>query len=602
MNAQKIGVSDTRTCERMMAVSFPHSRPYHFAEQLERAMGDPLDPSCPASFARAVELDEKEEFPSEFIELLRSLDVHRFLIPREIGGLLQSFEESLAILRLIARRDLTAAIAFGQTFLGAIPVWLSGSEGQRHALASSISDGDLGCLALTEEAHGGDLMATEFRAAPCESGYLLSGRKWLINNGVRGGFASVFAATSTEPSFSGFTLFLLDRRSGAVAEGLSPLPRVRTHGIRGADISGFECRRLRAPESAVIGSAGRGYEITLKTLQISRTMCAALSLGAADTALRAALDFALRRRVFGDTVSAIPSARDQLTGAYADLLMCDCLALAAARALDCAVSRMSVWSSIVKYFVPTTTEDLVRDAAVVLGARHYLREGHFSGVFQKAMRDNAVVGLFDGSSAVNLHIISGQLGALAAGRKRLGATPDSQAAARLRDLFSLREHLSARGFPRDSDLTFTNDGRDEIVEGLSSAFQAELPEEIAELLRLLRQELERVDRSFEALREAGDRRVNSSARFDLARRYCRISAAAASVQMWIHNRGAGDDFFNGGAWLNVILHRVLARLNPDTPEAPPSAREQLFEHMTAQFERGDLFSVSSIRLAGTARR
>src|SRR6185503_14801662 len=131
--------------------------------------------------------------------------------------------------------------------------------------------------------------------------------------------------------------------------------------------------------------------------QISRTMCAALSLGAADTALRAALDFALRRRVFGDTVSAIPSARDQLAGAYADLLMCDCLALAAARALDCAVPRMSVWSSIVKYFVPATTEELIRDAAVVLGARHYLREGHFAGVFQKAMRDNAVVGLFDGS-------------------------------------------------------------------------------------------------------------------------------------------------------------------------------------------------------------
>ena len=72
--------------------------------------------------------------------------------------------------------------------------------------------------------------------------------------------------------------------------------------------------------------------------------------------------------------------------------------------------------------------------------------------------------------------------------------------------------------------------------------------------------------------------------------------------MWIHNRGAGDDFFDGGAWLNVILHRVLARLNPDTPEAPQSAREQLFEHMTAQFERGDLFSVSSLRLAGTDRR
>src|SRR5262249_28213615 len=156
---------------------------------------------------------------------------------------------------------------------------------------------------------GGDLMATEFWASTVEGGYTLSGRKWLINNGSQGGFASVFAATAAEPSFSGFTLFLLDKRQRKV-DALRRVPRVRTHGIRGADISGFECQGLQLPDSSVIGGPGRGYEITLKTLQISRTMCAALSLGAADTALRAALDFALGRRLFRDTVAAIPSARD----------------------------------------------------------------------------------------------------------------------------------------------------------------------------------------------------------------------------------------------------------------------------------------------------
>jgi alkylation response protein AidB-like acyl-CoA dehydrogenase len=580
-------------------VSATYSPPFAFLRRLEQALGDPLDASSPASFRQAVELDEKEEFPAGYIALLHSLGVHQCLIPHALGGSLQSFEESLAALRLIARRDLTAAIAFGQTFLGSIPVWLSGSEAQQQALASSIREGNLGCLALTEEAHGGDLMACEFRAISTEDGYLLSGRKWLINNGTRGGFASVFVATSGQPAFSAFTLFLLDRKSSN-AQSLVPVPRVRTHGIRGADISGLECRNLRLPDSAVIGEVGRGYEITLKTLQISRTMCAALSLGAADTALRAALDFALRRKVFGDTVAAIPSARHQLAGAYADLLMCDCLAQAAARGLDHAISRMSVWSSVAKYLVPTTVEELIRDAAVVLGARHYLREAHYAGIFQKAMRDNAVVSLFDGSTAVNLHIISGQLGALAAGRKRSGEAPDPGAAGRLRDLFSNREPAPRRVFPRDSDVTFTNDGRDEIVEGLNTALQSGLPEPIMLLAQRLAGHLDGIDRSLEILRETGDRRVNSARRFGLAKRYCQITAGAACIQTWLHNQGAGNDFLDNSVWLEVILHRLLARMDPNTPEAPDAACGQIFDQMAAQHYRGELFSLFPFQLAGGA--
>ncbi len=578
----------------------PHtdSLPHAFPGRLEQALGDPFDAASPASFQRAVELDEREEFPEEFIALLRAVGVHRYLIPRALGGALQSFEESLAALRLIARRDLTAAIAFGQTFLGSIPVWLAGSEAQRQSLAASIGDGELGCLALTEEAHGGDLMASEFRAAADGGGYLLSGRKWLINNGTRGGFATVFAATSEQPSFAGFTLFLLDKRNPAVAQSLVPVPRVRTLGIRGADISGLACRNLPVPGSAVVGEAGRGYEITLKTLQVSRTMCAALSLGAADTALRAALDFALERRIFGDTVAGIPAARDLLTGAYADLLVCDCVALAAARGLDRAVMRMPVWSSVAKYFVPATVEELIRDAGVVLGARHYLREAHYAGIFQKAMRDNLVVGLFDGSTAVNLHIVSGQLGALAAGWKRVAESPDTGAAARLGELFRSDAAAAGREFPRDAEMTFTNDGRDEIVEGLAAALQSRLPGTVAILARRLAAQLDGIDRALEELREAGDRRVNSGRRFALARRYCQITAGAACLQTWLHHRGSGNSFAASPAWLEVALQRLLARMDPGMPEPAEDAKSEVFQRMTAQLRQNELFSLFPFALAG----
>jgi alkylation response protein AidB-like acyl-CoA dehydrogenase len=525
-----------------------------FAEKLEQALGSRMP------FSRAVELDEREEFPEEFAALLREVGAHHYLIPRELGGALESFEENILNLRLIARRDLTTAIAFGQTFLGAIPVWLAGSEAQRQWLARAIRDGALCCLALTEEEHGGDLLACEFQALRAGQGFLLNGRKWLINNGSRAGALTVFARTGDKPGPAAFTLFLVER----TAAGPAAVSKVRTHGIRGADISGVACHDLAVPESSVVGGVGRGYEITLKTLQISRTLCAALSLGAADTALHTALDFALHRQVFGGTVAAIPAARDALANAYADLLICECLASAAGRALHVAVDRMALWSAVVKYLVPTLVDEIIRDTAAVLGARHYLRESHHAGIFQKVMRDHAVVGLFDGSTAVNLHILSGQLGALAAKR-------NAGADARLAVLFDLARPIATRGFPHETDMRYTSDGRDEIVEGLLEAQRHRLPEPIAGLAGILAAELQRID---ETVRTTRDLRPNSTARFHLARQYCLVHAGAACVLAWLHGRK--------GNWVIAALHRLTGRLHPTHAGAPEAVLISLFEELRAQ--------------------
>ncbi len=345
---------------------------------------------------------------------------------------------------------------------------------------------------------------------------------------------------------------------------------------------------LPLAESCIMGAPGRGLELTLKTLQISRTMCAALSLGAGDTALRVALDFALERRIFGDTVANIPSARAQLTGAYVDLLICECLSLAAARAVEICPERLSVWSSVVKFLAPSMVEDLIREAAIVLGARHYLREGWHSGIFQKMMRDNAVVGLFDGSTAVNLHIISGQLVALMAKR---GSSPEQQR--RLPQLFDFSVDLPWRGFPSAARLTFTNDGYDEIVDGLRSLAVAELPPRIASLIDQLRTELQSLEAEVAAIGDPKDRRANSVRRFALARRYCLISAGAACVLTWAHNRATGED------WVIAALQRILTKLHGGIPADLPDA---LFERMVEQHRKNHSFSLRPLSESTEAAR
>lgn len=385
------------------------------AAELEQALGDASDAGNPFGWQRALALDEREAFP-EFLcaELIRLGLLHHFIPPLDVTG-------AALLMRAVARRDLTAAIALGQAFLGSVPVWLKGTAGQRERQAEALKSGRLAALALTEAEHGSDLLATATRARDGK----LTGTKWLINNATRAELVTVLARTSDREGLGALTLVHLDK---AAATGWKTLPKILTHGIRGADISGlvFDGAGPVSP----IGNEGSGVDLTLKALQVTRIGCAAFSLGAADTALRLALDFALNRRLYGARAFDIPHVRAVLTTAFLDLLIAEAVAIGAWRGLHVAPDQMSLCAAVTKYFVPTRCEQLIRDVAVVFGARHWLRDGPF----QKLMRDASVVSLFDGSTAVNLEGIVLQLARL---------KPATSAAERLAKRFDVAAALPA---------------------------------------------------------------------------------------------------------------------------------------------------------------
>lgn len=104
---------------------------YSAAEALEQKLGDPLNSDNIFSLKNCVALDEKNDYPKEIINILNQHNIHYYYIPLAYGGKLKSFEEVLAICRVIARRDLTVTVSYGVTYLGALPIWIGGSEQQK---------------------------------------------------------------------------------------------------------------------------------------------------------------------------------------------------------------------------------------------------------------------------------------------------------------------------------------------------------------------------------------------------------------------------------------------------------------------------------------
>jgi alkylation response protein AidB-like acyl-CoA dehydrogenase len=538
----------------------PHPAKFAPARDLEAALGNPFGDGL-FSYSRRVAEDEHEQYPAEALRCLNRWGMQQHYVPISEGGMLQDFEVLFSLVRTISRRDPTVAVSHGVSFLGSAGVWIAGSQEQKAELAARLLGGEGISLALTERDHGGDLLSYETRVHSHQEGlHLLHGDKWLINGATRNSLISVLARTCADGGPRGFSLFLFDKRT-APPRSFECLDKVHTLGVRGADVSGIRFRHAPLPQSAMIGTQGEGFEVVVKGLQLSRLLCVAISLGAAETAFQATLDFALERRIYGRTVFEIPHSRRLLAEAWVDLLLCDSLLTAAARSLHFTPIEASVHSAVVKYLVPRILDRTLKQLAVVLGARYYLREQHYSGIFQKILRDSALVSLFDGSSVVNLYCLTTQFNALARTWKEEWnrSTKDLQG-----PVCNLAEPLPEFAW---SGMSLACGGQNCFIGTLSSALEAArslggcecLAKDVALALQNEADKLEVAADSLlmelSSIRFASPHAVHSEA-FDAAADYCAVEAAAMALQIWLANRGALQGHFADGQWLALALARL----------------------------------------------
>ncbi|MGW6980811.1 acyl-CoA dehydrogenase family protein [Streptomyces sp. NPDC054932] len=564
----------------------PVHPPHALARQFDRLLGDPADPAAVFSYERCAALDEREEFPADICRLLDSLDLPSYYVPVEHGGRLRSYEDVLQLIRVVARRDLTVAIGHGKTFLGAVCVWVAGSAEQARALGREISGGAIVSWGLTEREHGSDLLAGELTATPTENGFTVHGEKWLINNATRGRLISLLARTDADGGARGLSLLLVDK------EAIGPdayrcLPAARTHGIRGADISGIALTGAHLPRTALIGEEGTGLETVLGSLQLTRTLCAALSLGAADHALRLGLEFALEHRLYGSLLIDLPQTRRVLGESYADLLVAEATALVASRSIHAVTGEMSVISAAAKFAVPTGMEQLIGRLGQLLGARAFLTDGYRQGQFQKLERDHRIVSIFDGNTLVNLNMLVNQFTLLARGY-RDGRVDEAGLAAAV----TLSDPLPA--FDRDGLALLSRHGCSVVQsipaatdELLLLAADGVLPVSLGVLAGRLRAAADEIHEQMADHRPTA-RTVPAEA-FAVAKRYTLLFEAACCIQLWLRNRpqerGVPGTVWEHPDWLEACLVRLTEQLGP-TGEEDFTAYDRLIARLTEQHRDG----------------
>jgi alkylation response protein AidB-like acyl-CoA dehydrogenase len=345
---------------------------------------------------KIIQDDNKDEFPNEALKWIDQ-GILNYVALKEHGGHFTNLHDLFWLSRLVSRRNLTSAIALGQTFLGTLPVYIAGDDYLKKLACQKLLEGGLSCLALTEETHGSDITSTETYYKD-ES---LTGKKWCINNATIGKSQSIIVQSN-----KGLCFLYIDKASLPKAS-YSNIDKIKTHGIKGADISGITYNKAPVNEKYVIGRQGKGIDILQKTMQVSRTFCTTFSIGSLESCLKESHKFAINRILYNKPVIEMDNINNDLKKSYLTLLAAEAIGLTMTRFVTEHPEVMSLYSAVAKYQVPMMTTNSIESLCEVVGAKAYLRENTYA-ILEKYRRDHKVVSIFDGSSAVNLSIIARQ--------------------------------------------------------------------------------------------------------------------------------------------------------------------------------------------------
>ncbi|WP_100444519.1 acyl-CoA dehydrogenase [Glycomyces xiaoerkulensis] len=583
------------------------------AERLEDHLGDPHDDAGGRmSFRKVLRHDEQEDYPHELASLLQAWGIHEYCLPERWGGKAGDVEVGFNLVRLVARRDPTTATALMITNVAFMPTWTAGTDPQGTATVEAIKRGTRMSWGLSERHHGSDVLANDMRAEPVPGGYRLTGEKYLIGNATIADVVSVQARTAERRGPGAWSILNLDKRQ-CPAGTVTPLPNERLHGLRALDMSGIRLDGVFVPEQNLVGAEGQGLELALKGAQVARTVIAAIALGAVDTALRVTLDFAEGREIFGRKVADIPYSRRQLAECFADLLLADAVSAGAVRGLQCNPAQASVYSSVVKYFIPTLLERTAGQLSVVLGARFYLRDHPHFGIFQKMLRDLSAVSFVDGNTVVNLKNIAAQLEGLLTVARDAEDPVRAEAAERAEAMYGLDAELPEW---RPERQLLISRGRDDALLALPAALarlrdrarghrdadQREWYLRAADLGDRLAKELYRLDAEAARIaREAGRGHTGTAEQFRLAEQYCVLHAGAAALHLaaWSGDAlgGAPD-----GAVLLLQMERVWRLLYPAETVTDAAVVDRAMEVLRGLHEEGRLFSHWPIRVRSSHDR
>ena len=249
------------------------------------------------------------------------------LIPEAYGGSGLGYLTFGVVLEQLGRH-LTASPLFASALVGASAVIQAGNEAQKTAILPKVADGSaILSLALEESArHSPENTALTVKRS--DSGYVLSGKKTFVMEGMAAShFVVVGRSSGSMGSLDGLSLFLVE----ASAEGLTR-SQLATMDARGYANLSFD--DVAVSGDALMGEEGAASSHLGLILDIARAGLAMEMLGTAGYAFEMTLDYLKTRKQFGQVIGSFQALGHRAASLYTEMELARSCVEAALQALD----------------------------------------------------------------------------------------------------------------------------------------------------------------------------------------------------------------------------------------------------------------------------
>jgi alkylation response protein AidB-like acyl-CoA dehydrogenase len=248
-------------------------------------------------------LETDQIFRKELFQLMAKQDFFTFAIPPNDEGDQLGY---LLALKEIAKIDAGIAVAMSVTSMVAEAIWHYGTPYQQERYLAKVSSGECvpASFALTEKNAGSDVKAiqTSYTIDPVDPDhYILNGEKHLITNADSAKVILVLAKLYPSPKGGPevFSAFLVDHET----PGLTFPKKERKLGLLTANLVSIKFDKCKISKAQLLAKEGMGFKIALSSLDSGRLSVAAQSLGIAEAAFEAAVEYSKIRKQFGLPIS-----------------------------------------------------------------------------------------------------------------------------------------------------------------------------------------------------------------------------------------------------------------------------------------------------------
>ena len=384
-------------------LNFPQEYNWPFFDDSHRKLKAELMAWCENNLSHAH--DENKSVDDECRELVKRMGNagwFRYAIGgQEFNGINEVIDtRSICILREeLARNNGLADFAFAMQGLGSGAISLFGTPEQKNAYLPKVANGSaIAAFALSEPDAGSDVAAMSCEAKLEGDQYILNGYKTWISNGGIADFYVVFARTGEAPGARGISAFIVDANS----PGLEIAERIDV--VAPHPLATLKFNNVKVKVAKRIGNPAEGFKVAMGTLDVFRTSVAAAALGFAKRALEESINWAHKRKMFGQSLGDFQLTQSKLAQ-MATMLDASMLLTYRAAWLRDQGNRITREAAMAKMSATENAQQII-DMAVQLHGGMGVKKGH---IVESLYREIRALRIYEGATEVQQLIIGRDL-------------------------------------------------------------------------------------------------------------------------------------------------------------------------------------------------